>query len=560
MLSNVKISTKFALFAFIPLIGFLLLAGFELYGFKNTLMQDRMDKTRNLVEVAHSNIAYYQSLEKDGLLTREEAQERAKEAVKKLRYDEKEYFWINDLQPKMVMHPYKPQLDGKNLSNVKDQEGTYLFNEMVKVVKDGGAGFVNYMWPKPGADKEQAFQKVSYVKEFGPWGWIIGSGIYVDDVQNVFLNKAFVSGIFILMIMGVIGALATIIVRSIATPLKKSIDQMRALAAEEDITVQGLDRKDEIGEMALALQYFKEKNQEAKRLREEQEEQNEKEKRQKKIQELTSEYESFSIKATQAVSDAAMELSNTAENMINFADSTKNQSDSAANATGTTTENVGSVASATEELSSSIKEISNQIDRNMTVVNDTVSSVEEADATSLRLTESATEIGDVINLIRDIANQINLLSLNATIESARAGEAGKGFAVVANEVKKLSMETSQATDKVEEQISNIQKISGNVVDVLKSIAETVHSIKEYSGNVAIAIEEQEAVTSEISHNMLNTSKEVGQINENIKNIQSSSDNTKNSSTQVFEAAKQLSKQAEEIQEKTELFLKSVREA
>ncbi|NGZ29219.1 MAG: methyl-accepting chemotaxis protein, partial [Magnetococcales bacterium] len=159
-----------------------------LFSLEQAMMEDRQSRTRMLVEVAHGVMDHFYQKEKAGTLPRIDAQNAAKEAIKTLRYQEKDYFWINDMQPVMVMHPYKPELDGKNVSESKDPAGKFLFREFVRVVQEKGGGFVDYQWPKPGMDKPAP--KISYVKGFQPWGWIIGSGIYVDDVETAFWQKA----------------------------------------------------------------------------------------------------------------------------------------------------------------------------------------------------------------------------------------------------------------------------------------------------------------------------------------------------------------------------------
>lgn len=157
MLSNVKIRSKFIIFSIIPLLGLLFLASFELYKINQLLMKSRMDTTKNLVESAHSIVNHYYNLSQSGELSESAAKAQAMSAVKDLRYNETEYFWINDMHPRMVMHPYKPQLDGKDLSAAKDPAGTFLFNEMVETVKNAKAGFVYYMWPKAGDESEKPY-------------------------------------------------------------------------------------------------------------------------------------------------------------------------------------------------------------------------------------------------------------------------------------------------------------------------------------------------------------------------------------------------------------------
>jgi diguanylate cyclase (GGDEF)-like protein len=148
---------------------------------ENRLTEGKESSTRSTVEVAYGIIASLDRQVGRGEINRDEAQKRAKDMIKDIRYHEREYFWINDLEPRMVMHPNVPDLDGKNLSEFKDPNGKHLFMEFVKVAKNSGGGFVSYMWPKPG--EKAPVPKVSYVKLYQPWGWIVGSGIYLDDMQ-----------------------------------------------------------------------------------------------------------------------------------------------------------------------------------------------------------------------------------------------------------------------------------------------------------------------------------------------------------------------------------------
>jgi methyl-accepting chemotaxis protein len=135
-----------------------------------------------LVESAYGVIDYYAKQANANTLSLDQAQAKAIDVIKNMRYAKKEYFWINDMIPKMIMHPMKPALDGKDLTQNQDPNGKRLFVEMVEVCQKNGAGFVDYHWPKPGEAKP--VPKTSYVKLFSEWQWIVGSGIYIDDVEK----------------------------------------------------------------------------------------------------------------------------------------------------------------------------------------------------------------------------------------------------------------------------------------------------------------------------------------------------------------------------------------
>jgi len=195
---------------------------------ESRIMAGKKDATRQAVEVASGVLSHYQALVVTGELSAEEAREGAKRAINGLRYSDGEYFWINDSHPRMVMHPTVPRLNGTDLSEFADPNGTLLFQEFVKVARVHGAGFVGYMWPKPG--EQEPVPKLSYVKHYKPWGWIVGSGIYLDDVQEEILNLrnfAMTGGVFFgLLTM----ALAWWIGNSLTRRLKKVIDGLKDVA------------------------------------------------------------------------------------------------------------------------------------------------------------------------------------------------------------------------------------------------------------------------------------------------------------------------------------------
>jgi methyl-accepting chemotaxis protein len=144
--------------------GLLILSGFWIHNERSNLLAEKQEEAKNLVAVPYSIITQQYRLEKEGKISRGEAQRRAIEALKGIRYDGDNYFWINDMHPTMVMHPVKAQLDGEDLTNYKDSSGKALFVEMVRTVRKDGQGFVRYQWPRPGNKSERPVAKLSFVK------------------------------------------------------------------------------------------------------------------------------------------------------------------------------------------------------------------------------------------------------------------------------------------------------------------------------------------------------------------------------------------------------------
>lgn len=188
MPQNQSLRARIGLTIILTLVALLALLAGVLYSERQLLLADRQEKVRNLVEAAHGAVGHYAAEAKAGRMAEDAAKAAALAAVRAMRYDTSEYFWINDMSPAIVMHAAKPELEGKDMSQLKDPDGKLLFNEFVAVVRKDGAGFVDYLWPKPGA--KDPVPKVSYVKGFAPWGWIIGTGIYIDDVNAHFRSEA----------------------------------------------------------------------------------------------------------------------------------------------------------------------------------------------------------------------------------------------------------------------------------------------------------------------------------------------------------------------------------
>ena len=220
-MNRFKLSTRIVLLGVTIIIGFGLVLGFLFPRIKNNLYEAKNVKTMQLVEAAHSLIGYYASLAKSGTLDTAAAQEAAKAAIRAMRYEGEQYFWINDMHPTMVMHPIKPELDGKDLSGNKDPNGKHLFVAFVEECRKNGGGFVDYMWPKPGSPKPEP--KISYVKLVPEWNWVVGSGVYVDDVATE-INRVLYTITGASGLITVIGLMLSFFIgRSIAKPINRFI-------------------------------------------------------------------------------------------------------------------------------------------------------------------------------------------------------------------------------------------------------------------------------------------------------------------------------------------------
>ncbi|AZE67000.1 methyl-accepting chemotaxis sensory transducer with Cache sensor [Pseudomonas synxantha] len=501
-LRSMSISRRLWLILIVAVLMLLALGLLMLNQIRGDLYQAKRQQTQHVVQTASGVLSYYQNLEKTGVLTRDTAQQQALSAVRGLRYDHDDYFWINDLTPVMIMHAANPKLDGQNLSAIRDPDGFAVFNEFVSLAKAKGAGIVNYRWPKPGA--EAPVEKTSYIQLFEPWGWIIGSGVYVDDVQAEFNAQVWKASFIVLGIALVMGLLVSLIARSIVQPLQAAVNAMGNIASGESDLTRSLDThgSDELTQLARHFNSFT-----------------------AKLRQVVGQLQ---VCAT-ALGQSSTELGHNASQAHDRSQQQSQQMELVATAINEVTYGVQDVAKNAEHAASEMRDAQAQaqqgqvnIDGSLQQIDQLSNTISQAVEVIRTLSSESTQIGGVLEVIRSIADQTNLLALNAAIEAARAGEQGRGFAVVADEVRLLAQRTQKSTAEIQAMIERLQGHSEAAVKVisdshsasqltieqagqagasLTAIGQALHNLNGLNASIASATLQQAHVVEDINQNV-----------------------------------------------------------
>jgi methyl-accepting chemotaxis protein len=488
---------------------------------------------RHLTESAVSMIASLDRQVKSGALTLEEAQAEAKMSVKSMRFNGTDYFWIQDLKGVMLMHPIKAALEGRDMTGIKDVKGKLFFASMTEKARSKGEGSERYYWARPGSEKP--VPKLSYLKSFPEWGWAIGTGVYVDDIESQFWKQAISVLTSAALLMAGLFVIGTLIARSITRPLVATVNALKGISeGEGDLTVRLRVRgNDEITGLTRYFNGFVEK-----------------------VHKVMEQVNSSSY----AVSASAEELSSITEQGSKSIAQQAKETDQVATAIhemSTTVhevaQNAGEAAGAANQADQEAKQGKTQVENAITAINALSGQVQGSADVIQRLRSDSDNIGSVLEVIRGVAEQTNLLALNAAIEAARAGEQGRGFAVVADEVRTLAQRTQESTDEIQAMIEQLQKAAQEAVvsmDVslrsteetvktageagtsLDAILQAVESIRDMNDMIASAAEEQSLVAEE--------------INRNVVNIVDLSQVSADSTQQVNHASEGLAKQADNL--------------
>lgn len=533
----------------------LLTIGFGLMFVHGQLDDATARRLRNIGQAAQAIAMDFHHRAETGEMTEAAARAAALRVIGSLRYDEGDYVWVNDFAGVILAHP-NAALVGKPGNDIRDPNGVAIFMRAAAIARDDREGFLHYSFPRAGG--HEAIPKTSFVIGFAPWGWAIGTGVYVDDVARTFMRlvrQVAIGAAFLLAAMLAVSLAIAHSLRPLSQIAKAILDLARG---QLEVALPDLGDRSEVAQLASSTKMLRQSLSERAALEEAQAaEASAKDRRRQALETLATEFKQSISGSLHEVSTAAEGLHTTAQEMNGAAETTSQRSGDVVRASRQASANVAMVAAAAEELLTTVQEINRQIDRAAEVTQAAVKKTSSAGDTMAGLVEAAEGVGAIINLINGIAGQTNLLALNATIEAARAGEAGKGFAVVANEVKQLAAQTARATGDIAERIGLIQSSARDAAGIMAEIRTTIGAVEQASAAIAHTVGEQAEATRSIARSAADVSMGTEEVTQNMGAVGEANDANFDAARALLNASERLITEAEELRGEVENFLDAI---
>ena len=542
-LRNLSIRKRLWLILTIALCGLVLTEIKALHSIHDSLYEAEYTAKRETVKTyvnsAWSLVDHYHTLYTDGVLSEQQAQQAALDALRAM-HDDTLYFWVSDARPVLLMNAGKPSSEGTSMLDIRDQEGTAVFTNMVRLARGNREGiYLSYLWPLPGETTPR--NKTSFIRHYPDWDWYVGSGLYPADVGAIFMEKAaglasITLGFIVLMAFAI-----RLVSASIDQPLTRLSETMSRIAEGDGDLTQRLTARgnDELSRLADSFNHFI-----------------------ARIQDIIRESKS----ATGQVAASGADIASLSKATRKLTSDQREDSEHVASSAREMSQTIREIAGNAEQAASAVRSVETNASHGLTTIQSAQKHISDlagqirASCQSIRNLRDETEsIGSVLDVIRGIAEQTNLLALNAAIEAARAGEQGRGFAVVADEVRTLASRTQASTEEIHNTIARLQEqaattvtsmesssehsettsaMSQSACDAMTAIREAVVTLTDMNISMAAAVEQQSVAAIDISDRISRIAESSGKINHNMAQADEGSQQLQNCSDNLSDLINQ----------------------
>ena len=536
-------------------LGLAVTAMLGLYLSHQSLLAERTATSRAIADAAAGIVQYYQGEEQAGRLSRDTAQDLARKALAAMRYGSGDYVFAIRTDSWMEVHP---TLGGQFGRNVADPAVRKVLTDIADLGQARDRNQYDYAFAR--AAGGEPVDKISSLVTMRPWNWVVGTGLYIDDVKAVFWREAMVQGGLVVLTLLLVTGGGLLIARSVTRPLEQLGQQIGQIAdGQTALTVTGTERRDEIGRMARAVAVLREARERADQLdREKAAAQTARTERQQRQEALITRFIGSVDGVVSTLDNSAQSMHGEVATLASTADRTAGRAATVASASDEASANVRAVAAAAEEMHASIASIGAQVSSTRSTTGKAVTALAHSTSAIAGLSNAAERIGEVVRLIGDIAEQTNLLALNATIEAARAGEAGKGFSVVASEVKSLAAQTARATEEIHTQAADIREGTANAVATINEIGSIITFIDAATQEVMAAVEQQSAATSEIARNVQQAATGTVEVSASIIDVSHAAGQTGDAASSLTDVAGAIGDQTRILRREVDDFIRSMR--